>query len=130
MSLFRRQLTGTSRQVLASIRPSAASSSSLLLARPFSSTSPSRSEQSEGEQLLKTKLLESFKDAKVEVQDVSGGCGTFYAVSIAHPSFKGLTMIKQHRAVNAVLKDDIKGMHGIQVSPRLSLSFYSMPIGG
>ena len=47
----------------------------------------------------------------------TGGCGSFYAISVEHESFKGLTMIKQHRLVNDLLKDDIKDMHGLQVSP-------------
>jgi stress-induced morphogen len=51
-----------------------------------------------------------------------GGCGSFYAIQIEHSSFKGLNTIKQHRLVNELLKDEIKGMHGLQVeSPTLSL---------
>lgn len=54
---------------------------------------------------------------------VAGGCGTFYSISISHASFKGLSTIKQHRVVNELLKEEIKGMHGMQVSssgsPRL-----------
>ena len=46
----------------------------------------------------------------------TGGCGSFYAISVEHESFKGLTTIKQHRLVNDLLKDDIKDMHGLQVS--------------
>ncbi|KWU46997.1 bola-like protein, partial [Rhodotorula sp. JG-1b] len=68
-----------------------------------------------GEQALKAKLEEKLQGAKVDVQDVSGGCGSFYAISVEHESFKGLTMIKQHRLVNDLLKDDIKDMHGLQV---------------
>lgn len=30
-------------------------------------------------------------------------------------------MIKQHRIVNDLLKDDIKGMHGLQVRPLVAL---------
>ncbi|GAA5919621.1 hypothetical protein JCM1841_001086 [Sporobolomyces salmonicolor] len=69
----------------------------------------------EGEQVLKDKLAQGLEGAKIDVQDVSGGCGTFYAISIAHESFKGLSTIKQHRIVNELLKDDIKGMHGLQL---------------
>lgn len=47
---------------------------------------------------------------------VLGGCGTFYAISIEHSSFKGLSTIKQHRLVNGLLSEEIKGMHGLQVS--------------
>ncbi|GAA5874326.1 hypothetical protein JCM16303_005811 [Sporobolomyces ruberrimus] len=70
---------------------------------------------SDGEQLLKSKLESSLSGASVKVQDVSGGCGSFYAIQIEHESFKGLNTIKQHRIVNDVLKDEIKGMHGLQL---------------
>lgn len=70
---------------------------------------------SEGEQALKTKLEKALEGAKVDVQDVSGGCGSFYAISIAHESFKGLNTMKQHRIVNGLLAEEIKGMHGLQV---------------
>lgn len=56
-----------------------------------------------------------------------GGCGSFYAISIAHESFKGLSTIKQHRVVNELLKEEIKGMHGLQVSrisPSIRLLFF------
>lgn len=46
---------------------------------------------------------------------MTGGCGTFYAISVADSAFKGMTTIKQHRMINDLLKDDIKEMHGIQV---------------
>jgi stress-induced morphogen len=44
-----------------------------------------------------------------------GGCGSFYAIEISSPAFKGLSMIKQHKLVNECLKEDIKGIHGLQV---------------
>lgn len=50
----------------------------------------------------------------------AGGCGTFYAISISHSSFQGLSTIKQHRVVNELLKEEIKGMHGLQVSSSAS----------
>ncbi|GAA6007028.1 hypothetical protein JCM10207_009175 [Rhodosporidiobolus poonsookiae] len=89
-----------------------------LAARSFAASAPQLSSLSDGEAHLKTKLEDSLKGAKVEVQDVSGGCGSFYAISIAHESFKGLSMIKQHRIVNDLLKDEIKGMHGLQLKTK------------
>jgi acid stress-induced BolA-like protein IbaG/YrbA len=44
-----------------------------------------------------------------------GGCGSFYAILVSSPAFKGLSTIKQHKLVNEVLKEDIKGIHGLQV---------------
>ncbi|GAA5819988.1 hypothetical protein JCM11251_005436 [Rhodosporidiobolus azoricus] len=86
-------------------------------ARSITASAPrlSDAQLSDGEKLLKDKLEASLQGAKVEVQDVSGGCGSFYAISIAHESFKGLSMIKQHRIVNDLLKDEIKDMHGLQL---------------
>lgn len=55
----------------------------------------------------------------------SGGCGTFYAIKVTSPAFVGLSKVKQHRLVNTILKDEIKGIHGLTVrrpstDPRLS----------
>ena len=44
-----------------------------------------------------------------------GGCGSMYSVEIQSDKFKGLGVLKQHRLVKDVLKDDIKDMHGIQI---------------
>ncbi|BGO99839.1 hypothetical protein RTG_00653 [Rhodotorula toruloides ATCC 204091] len=96
------------------LRPSLVSS----FPRFISSTAPLRDSATEGEEALRKKLAESLEGAKVQVQDVSGGCGTFYAISVEHESFKGLSMIKQHRIVNELLKDDIKGMHGLQLKTK------------
>ena len=46
---------------------------------------------------------------------LAGGCGSFYAISIASEAFKGLSIIKQHRLVNEALKQEIQGIHGLQV---------------
>ncbi|TIB66721.1 hypothetical protein E3Q06_04386 [Wallemia mellicola] len=69
-----------------------------------------------GEARIRQKLTESFKPIRLQVEDVSGGCGSFYAINIASDSFKGLTTVKQHRLVNETLKEDIAGIHGLQVS--------------
>jgi BolA-like protein 3 len=44
-----------------------------------------------------------------------GGCGSFYAITIASQAFKGLSTVKQHRLVTQVLKEEIEGIHGLQV---------------
>jgi stress-induced morphogen len=50
-----------------------------------------------------------------QVQDISGGCGSMYALEIESPKFKGLTVIKQHKLVNSILAEEIKGWHGVQL---------------
>lgn len=38
-----------------------------------------------------------------------------YAIDIAASKFQGTSIVKQHRMVNEILKEEIKGMHGLQV---------------
>ncbi|KAI4740267.1 hypothetical protein E4T50_09296 [Aureobasidium sp. EXF-12298] len=64
------------------------------------------------------KLTQELSPTKLEVQDVSGGCGSMYALDIVSAKFKGLSVIKQHRLVNSVLKDEIKGWHGVQLKTK------------
>ncbi|EOA83191.1 uncharacterized protein SETTUDRAFT_43065 [Exserohilum turcica Et28A] len=61
------------------------------------------------------KIKSELEPLKLEVQDISGGCGSMYAIEIESPKFKGLTVIKQHKMVNEVLKDEIKSWHGVQL---------------
>jgi len=61
------------------------------------------------------KLATKLSPSKLEVRDVSGGCGSMYAIEIASRNFKGLPVVKQHRIVQEVLADEIKGWHGVQL---------------
>ncbi|KAH8986363.1 bola-like protein [Lactarius akahatsu] len=95
---------------------------SLRQARPYthtqsvaSSSSSFSSKLEKGEQEIYDKLSERFQPSELLVQDVSGGCGTFYAITIASTAFKGIPVVKQHRLVNEVLKKEIEGIHGLQV---------------
>lgn len=54
----------------------------------------------------------------LQVQDISGGCGSMYGIEIVSARFRGLSMIKQHRLVNGVLGEEIKGWHGVQLKTR------------
>ncbi|KAI7343871.1 hypothetical protein KC354_g15438 [Hortaea werneckii] len=55
---------------------------------------------------------------KLEVQDISGGCGSMYALDIVSEQFKGLPVIKQHRLVNKVLGEEVKKWHGLQMKTK------------
>lgn len=86
-----------------------------------------------GEQAIYDKLYTKFTPSDLKVQDVSGmllpaklcfgagvtlpagGCGTFYAITIASDAFQGLSIVKQHRLVNETIKQEIEGIHGLQV---------------
>jgi stress-induced morphogen len=114
---------------------------SLRQARPYTAAAytqaaTSSSKLDDGEKVIYDKLSERFQPSELLVQDVSGasprlphppnwfpifiysclgGCGTFYAITIASAAFKGIPVVKQHRLVNEVLKKEIEGIHGLQV---------------
>ncbi|KAI0829386.1 bola-like protein [Trametes gibbosa] len=69
----------------------------------------------DGERVIHEKLTEKFKPSELHVEDVSGGCGTFYQIIIASDEFKGLPLVKQQRLVNQTLKEEIQGIHGLQL---------------
>lgn len=50
-----------------------------------------------------------------------GGCGTFYAITVSSPAFQGLSTLKQHKLVTETLKQEIVGIHGLQVPHSSSL---------
>ncbi len=98
-------------------------------ARYYSST-PAPETTTEGEDAIVQKLTNRFSPSQLKVQDVSGacrfpstarfsrstgGCGTFYAITIASNAFKGLPTVKQHKLVTETLKSEIEGIHGLQV---------------
>jgi stress-induced morphogen len=62
-----------------------------------------------------TKLANSLDPQVLDVRDVSGGCGSMFAINVASKKFEGLTMIKQHRLVNEILAEDIQKWHGLQL---------------
>ncbi|KAF2650107.1 bola-like protein [Lophiostoma macrostomum CBS 122681] len=64
------------------------------------------------------KIAAELEPSKLEVQDISGGCGSMYALEIESSKFKGLSVIKQHKLVNKILEEEIKGWHGVQLRTR------------
>ncbi|SCU84281.1 LANO_0C00936g1_1 [Lachancea nothofagi CBS 11611] len=70
------------------------------------------------EKLVYNKLSKELNPSKIKVQDVSGGCGSMFAIDITSDNFKGLSMVKQHKLVNRILQDDIKRWHGLQLRTR------------
>ncbi|XP_028168585.1 bolA-like protein 3 [Ostrinia nubilalis] len=51
----------------------------------------------------------------LSVQDISGGCGAMFEVSVEAKEFVGLSTVKQHRLVTDTLKSEIAEMHGIRI---------------
>ncbi|KAG8630686.1 hypothetical protein KVT40_002305 [Elsinoe batatas] len=136
LSLFRNISTSQSKQRLFS--PIQSSTPSLFLSRPhvapistpsrpYSATSspaatastPDLSHLDEAELKIHSILSEKLKPTELEVRDVSGGCGSMYAINVTSEVFRGLSVIKQHRMVNEALKAEMAGWHGCQVRTRV-----------
>ncbi|KAI1117032.1 bola-like protein [Nemania sp. NC0429] len=73
----------------------------------------------DAESAIWDKLVAEFSPTELLVQDVSGGCGSMYGIEISSEKFRGVNMLKQQRMVNAVLDDEMKNWHGIQLRTRV-----------
>ncbi|KAI1202471.1 bola-like protein [Nemania serpens] len=73
----------------------------------------------DAESAIWDKLVAEFSPTELLVQDVSGGCGSMYGIEISSEKFRGVGMLKQQRMVNAVLGDEMKDWHGIQLRTRV-----------
>ncbi|CUS12025.1 unnamed protein product, partial [Tuber aestivum] len=61
------------------------------------------------------KLAGELRPSRLEVKDVSGGCGSMYAIEIASEKFVGLSLVGQHRLVHDILGKEVKSWHGVQL---------------
>jgi len=69
----------------------------------------------EYEKKIYDKLKTHFNPTNLQVKDVSGGCGSMFAILVESNQFKGIPIVKQHRLVNDLLKEDIAQWHGLQL---------------
>ncbi|KAM0738024.1 hypothetical protein ACQRIT_007500 [Beauveria bassiana] len=97
-------------------RPYSSSSSAAASSSPIPPETPS---MSPAETAIAQLLTDSLSPSAVLVQDVSGGCGSMYAIEIEAEAFRGQTILKQQRMVNAALGDVVKSWHGVQIRTRV-----------
>ncbi|CAD5206169.1 unnamed protein product [Bursaphelenchus okinawaensis] len=73
----------------------------------------------EGETRITGILKNHYKKAsKLEVHDVSNGCGSMYQIIVHTPEFKGRMKLDQHKEITNLLKDEIKSMHGLNIETK------------
>ncbi|XP_028392690.1 bolA-like protein 3 [Dendronephthya gigantea] len=77
--------------------------------------------QSEDEKRIAKKIQSKLSVSKIEVEDISGGCGSMYRIFVAADEFKGKRTIQQHRMINDILQDEVKDMHGLTLHTTSSL---------
>ncbi|CCH58237.1 hypothetical protein TBLA_0A04430 [Henningerozyma blattae CBS 6284] len=81
-----------------------------------------KSSLSEQELDIYNKLSTQLDPVQLKVKDISGGCGSMFAIHISSNQFNNLSIIKQHQLVNSILKDDIKNWHGLQLTTKKTTS--------
>jgi stress-induced morphogen len=58
---------------------------------------------------LESLLRDAFPDAaELRVEDRTGGGGDHFQVTVASPSFSGLSLLDQHRRVNEALAEPLR----------------------
>lgn len=75
----------------------------------------------ENEKEIFDKINAELQPTKLDVKDISGGCGSMYGIEVESEKFRGLSMLKQQRLVNAVVKEkmDREGWHGVQLRTKI-----------
>ena len=64
---------------------------------------------------MKTRIEESFPDASVAVEDLTGG-GDHFRAEVVSPRFEGLSLIEQHQLVYGVFGDEVGGaIHALSI---------------
>lgn len=99
-----------------------------LASRPYSSAPTSAaapaqpaedalSHLSPAEHRIHSTLSAGLTPSSLHVQDISGGCGSMFAIEVASSAFSGVGMLAQQRMVNKLLKEQMEeeGWHGVQI---------------
>lgn len=60
-------------------------------------------------------LEHDFEPSSLLVQDISGGCGSMFAIKIESQKFKGLSPVKQQQLVHKSLSAEVPKWHGLQL---------------
>ena len=102
------------------LRPLALARPSHQLARPmrrfYSSDAESSMSPTESEIASSLSSHDALRPiSSVLVKDVSGGCGSMYAIDVASAQFKGKGLLAQQRLVTKALGDRVKEWHGVQI---------------
>jgi len=63
--------------------------------------------------LLEQKLKDALSPIHLEIDDISGGCGTSFSTVIVSEKFNGKPLLQRHRMVNSALEEELKSIHAL-----------------
>ncbi|KAF5727691.1 hypothetical protein HS088_TW22G01388 [Tripterygium wilfordii] len=64
---------------------------------------------------VESTLTSKLNPSHLEVEDISGGCGTSFALEIVSEQFEGKRLLERHRLVNAALAEEMKEIHALSI---------------
>jgi stress-induced morphogen len=64
---------------------------------------------------LEAVIVEKFQPTQVTVQDISGGCGSSFKVTIVSALFEGKSLLERHRLVYSILENEMKEIHALEL---------------
>ena len=68
------------------------------------------------QKIIQQKLKQQLKPSLLTIDDTSGGCGTFFDIRVQSSKFNDLNTLKQHQLVKSIIHEEIKQVHGIQLT--------------
>ena len=66
---------------------------------------------------MRVKLAQEFQPTKCEVVDPYGDASSVQII-IVSDKFKGMLPLARHRAINTLLKDEIKQIHAVSIDAK------------
>ena len=112
------RFSSNARHFTSSHRPHAAASSSVSASASASAPAPADATDDPAASVYRSihaKLTETLQPTYLNVEDTSGGCGSFFRLLIASPHFDGVPLVRQHRMVKEAIKADIGRIHGLTI---------------
>ncbi|CAF2353970.1 unnamed protein product [Brassica napus] len=64
---------------------------------------------------VEASLTSKLKPIHLEVNDISGGCGSSFEVEVVSEQFEGKRLLERHRMVNAALEEEMKEIHALSI---------------
>eukprot|EP00301_Raphidiophrys_heterophryoidea_P013392 c20796_g1_i1.p1 GENE.c20796_g1_i1~~c20796_g1_i1.p1 ORF type:complete len:101 (-),score=18.51 c20796_g1_i1:239-505(-) len=70
-----------------------------------------------------TLLTSALSPTHLEVDDISGNCGTSFNVVVVSASFEGKGALQRHRLVHSALGEDMKKIHALTIKAHTPSEF-------
>ncbi|GAM22237.1 hypothetical protein SAMD00019534_054120 [Acytostelium subglobosum LB1] len=67
-------------------------------------------------QQIEDRIKGNFPGDHINVEDVSGGCGAKFTVTVGSDKFVGMPLLQRHRMVNDIIGDLMNEIHAVNLN--------------